>query len=150
VALDGLDELWAVAERQVPGWWSLSLRLPGSADSPVSFTISRGHRGRPDLRAQLTLDRASGEVVTWEPYSSQSRGRRLRTWMRWMHTGEAGGLLGQTLAGIASAGAVVLVWTGFALAWRRFFPRRRRAAVRSEGNESHLFKQRPGALEENL
>jgi len=130
VTLDGLDELWAAAERQVPGWQTLSLRVPDSADGPVSFTLSRGHRGRPDLRAQLTLDRASREVVTWEPYASQSRGRRLRTWLRWLHTGEAGGFLGQTLAGLASAGAAVLVWTGFALAWRRFFPRGRRAGAR--------------------
>ena len=27
-------------------------------------------------------------------------------------------------AGLASAGAVLLVWTGFALAWRRFFFKR--------------------------
>jgi catecholate siderophore receptor len=107
IDLDGLDELWARAERQVPGWRSLTMRLPASADAPVAFTIARGDRGRPDLRAQLTLDRRSGAVVSWEPFASQSRGRRLRAWRRWVHTG-----------------AAVLVWTGFALAWRRFFPRR--------------------------
>ncbi|HKI01519.1 MAG TPA: PepSY-associated TM helix domain-containing protein [Thermoanaerobaculia bacterium] len=121
VPLDGLDELWAVAERQMPGWRSLTLRLPGSPEDPVTFSILQGDRGRPDLRAQLTLDRASGEIVKWEPYASQSLGRRLRSWPRWVHTGEAGGIAGQTLAGLASAGAAVLVWTGIALAWRRFF-----------------------------
>jgi hypothetical protein len=30
------------------------------------------------------------------------------------------GLAGQTVAGLVSAAACVLVWTGFALAWRRF------------------------------
>jgi uncharacterized iron-regulated membrane protein len=44
----------------------------------------------------------------------------LRTWLRFIHTGEAGGFVGQTIAGIASAGACVLVWTGLALSWRRF------------------------------
>ncbi|HYG61641.1 MAG TPA: PepSY-associated TM helix domain-containing protein [Thermoanaerobaculia bacterium] len=122
--LQGLDPLWARAERQVADWQTLSLRLPESADAPVTFTINRGHRGRPDLRSQLTLDRARGEVVTWEPFASQSLGRRLRTWTRWIHTGEAGGVLGQTLAGIASAAGAVLVWTGFALAWRRLVPKR--------------------------
>jgi uncharacterized iron-regulated membrane protein len=123
-ALEGLDGLWARAERQAADWQSLSVRLPDSADAPVTFTISRGHRGRPDLRSQLTLDRASGEVTKWEPFASQSLGRRLRSWTRWVHTGEAGGFLGQTLAGIASAAGAVLVWTGFALAWRRFFPKK--------------------------
>jgi uncharacterized iron-regulated membrane protein len=123
-ALAGLDPLWARAEQQVPDWQSLSVRLSGEAGDPVTFTINSGHRGRPDLRSQLTLDRASGEVVKWEPFASQSLGRRIRSWTRWIHTGEAGGFIGQTLAGIASAAGAVLVWTGFALAWRRFFPKK--------------------------
>jgi uncharacterized iron-regulated membrane protein len=122
VPLDGLDRLWVLAERQVPGWRSITLRLPTEADAPMTFTIYRGHRARPDLRGQLTADRERGEIVRWEPYSSQSRGQKLRAWSRWVHTGEAGGFLGQTVAGIASAGGVMLVWTGLSLAWRRFFP----------------------------
>jgi uncharacterized iron-regulated membrane protein len=54
-------------------------------------------------------------------------GRRLRAWVRPLHTGEAGGLPGQTIALVASAGGGVLVWTGLALAWRRFRTWRRRA-----------------------
>jgi len=123
VPFDGLDALWGQAEQRVAGWRSISARLPPSVEAPVTFTILRGGRGRPDLRAQLTLDRASGAVVTWQPYASQGWGRKTRAWMRWLHTGEAGGVLGQTLAGLASAGAGVLVWTGIALSWRRFFSR---------------------------
>jgi uncharacterized iron-regulated membrane protein len=119
--LAGLDGLWAVAERKVAGWRSITLRLPEEADAPMTFTILKGSRARPDLRAQLTLDRQTREVVKWEPYSRQSSGRRARSWLRWLHTGEAGGFLGQTLAALASAGATVLVWTGLAMAWRRFF-----------------------------
>jgi uncharacterized iron-regulated membrane protein len=95
----------------------------------VAFTILGGQRGRPDLRAQLTLDRATGEVQKWEPYSQQSRGRKLRGWLRWVHTGEAGGWPGQAVALVASAGAVLLVWTGWAMSWRRFFPRRSRGGA---------------------
>jgi uncharacterized iron-regulated membrane protein len=124
VRLDGLDRLWTVAEQQVPGWESLAVRLPEEAGAPLVFTIASGHRGRPDLRSQLTLER-DGTITSWEPFTSQTPGRRLRSWARWVHTGEAGGLAGQTLAGIASGGAAVLVWTGLALSWRRFFPRRR-------------------------
>jgi uncharacterized iron-regulated membrane protein len=132
VNLEGLDELWAVAEGQVADWQSITLRLPDSPEAPVSFTIARGQRGRADLRAQLTLDRATAETVRWEPYESQGPGRRLRTWSRWVHTGEAGGGAGQTLAGLASAGAAVLVWTGIALAWRRLlaFQLRRKNILR--------------------
>jgi hypothetical protein len=46
-------------------------------------------------------------------------------------------LIGQTIAALASAGGGVLVFTGLALAWRRFwqFVRRHRQACRSEGEE---------------
>jgi hypothetical protein len=40
--------------------------------------------------------------------------------MRFAHTGEVLGIPGQTVAGLVSAGAVVLVWTGIALTLRRF------------------------------
>jgi uncharacterized iron-regulated membrane protein len=43
----------------------------------------------------------------------------MRTWMRFIHTGEAFGFIGQAIAGIASLGGAVLVWTGLALSWRR-------------------------------
>jgi uncharacterized iron-regulated membrane protein len=131
IDLDGLDELWARAEKGAPDWQSISLRLPSSPDAPVSFTILRGRRARPDLRAQLTLDRKTGAVVSWQPYTSQSFDRKARAWMRWLHTGEAGGWIGQTLAGIASAGALALVWTGVALAWRRFFSRKKTLVERT-------------------
>jgi uncharacterized iron-regulated membrane protein len=120
VSFEGLDELWARAEAQLPGWRTVSLRVPEAGAEKVTFTILRGHRGRPDLRSQLTLDRRSGATVTWETYSTQSTGRKLRVWSRWVHTGEAGGWLGQTLAVVVSSGVALLVWTGWAMAWRRF------------------------------
>jgi uncharacterized iron-regulated membrane protein len=119
-SLEGLDPLFAQAESRMADWRSISLRLPGSPDDNLTFTIDAGSGGRPDLRAQLVLDRKTGGVVRWEPYESQSLGRRLRSWMRFVHTGEAGGIVGQTVAGLASAGSALLVWTGLAMAWRRF------------------------------
>src|SRR6266404_5946802 len=86
----------------------------------LTFSIDRGNGGRPDLRSQLTLDRATGEIVRWEAFSSYNSGRRLRAWARFTHTGEAGGLLGQTIAVMASAGAALLVVTGLSLGVRRF------------------------------
>ncbi len=58
--------------------------------------------------------------MKWETFSSNSRGRQLRTILRFAHTGEVLGLPGQTIAGIASAGGAVLVYTGLALSLRRF------------------------------
>jgi uncharacterized iron-regulated membrane protein len=114
-----LDELWTIAAERAPGWNTLSVRF-AAANAPVAFTIDHGNGARPDLKSTLSLDPASAAVVRSEPYESLSRGRQVRAWARYVHTGEAGGFAGQTLAMLASAGAVVLAWTGAALAWSRF------------------------------
>ncbi len=122
----GLDPLWARAERQVPGWVAINARLPQRPDGPVTFLIQEPVGWHPAPRSQLVLDPFTAEVVRWEPFAGQNLGRRLRAWVRPLHTGEAGGPVGQALALGASAGGVVLVWTGVALGWRRFRRWRRR------------------------
>jgi uncharacterized iron-regulated membrane protein len=119
VTLAGLNDLWTRAEQQVPGWRTINLRLPASNGAPVVFAIDRGDGGQPHLRATLTLDRQSGEVVNRESFSDLTPGRRIRNVMRFAHTGEVLGIPGQTVAGLVTLGAVVLVWTGIALALRR-------------------------------
>jgi uncharacterized iron-regulated membrane protein len=118
----GLNLLWTRAEQQISDWQSISLRVPTSADKHVIFTIDRGNGGQPQKRAQLTLDRESGQLVRWEPFSSYTTGRQLRSYLRFAHTGEVAGIIGQTIAGLASAGGMMLVMTGLAMAWRRFRP----------------------------
>jgi uncharacterized iron-regulated membrane protein len=115
-----LETMIVTAAGQMPGWKTISVALP-TPDAPrVVLTVDAGDGGQPHKRATLTLDRRTGDVVRWEPFSSQSPGRRARTWLRFAHTGEVYGLVGQTIAGLLSAGGAVLVWTGLALAWRRF------------------------------
>lgn len=129
--LTGLDRALARARAEVPGWQSMTVRLPPAEDA-ITVSVDRAtRRGRPDLRSQLVVDRATGEVREHEAFAEQSSGRRARAWMRWLHTGEAGGLAGQLVAAFACAAVLLLGWTGFALAWRRFLAwRRRDAAVR--------------------
>jgi uncharacterized iron-regulated membrane protein len=118
-----LDRLWTVAvanaAQVAPGWQSISLRLPLPAKGPVTFALDRGNGARPDKRSQLLLDPTSGSVVEHKTYAKQTSGQRARAWLRFIHTGEAGGMTGQLVAALASAAAVVLVWTGIALALRR-------------------------------
>ncbi|MCS7024181.1 MAG: PepSY domain-containing protein [Bryobacteraceae bacterium] len=114
----GLDQACRLAEQLVPAWESMSWRAaPGPR---LSLTIAGSHRGRVDLRSTLTVDRASGQVVQHETFDRLTRGRQWRLWLRFIHTGEALGFAGQTIAGVVSAGAAVLVWTGLALTLRRF------------------------------
>lgn len=114
-----IDRLWGIAAQRVPDWQRISLRFGNSPSAPLTFSIEQGQRGRPDLRSQLTLDPNTGQEVRWERFSSFNLGRRLRSWARFIHTGEAGGLPGQVIGALACLGATILVWTGFALGWRR-------------------------------
>jgi uncharacterized iron-regulated membrane protein len=116
----------------VTDWRTITVRIPSSPSAPVVFAIDRGDGGQPQLRSTLTLDRRAGDVVSAEDFSSQTPARQVRSLMRFAHTGEVLGLAGQTVAGLASGGGVVLVWTGLALAWRRFRAWRRRSAPASE------------------
>jgi uncharacterized iron-regulated membrane protein len=119
-SLEGLNNLWSRAEQRVDGWRTINVRVPDSNRAPVVFAIDKGDGGQPQHRSTLTLDRATGEVVSYEAFGDQSLGRRLRSISRFAHTGEVLGIPGQTIAGLATAGSVVLVWTGLALAWRRW------------------------------
>lgn len=119
-----LNDAFALAEKQSAGWKTISMRIPASDNTPLSVTIDRGNGARPDLRETITIARATGEIEKRETYDSYNAPRKIRLWVRWLHTGEAAGFVGQTVAGIASAAGALLVWTGFALAWRRFFKRK--------------------------
>ncbi|HEX7150897.1 MAG TPA: PepSY-associated TM helix domain-containing protein [Thermoanaerobaculia bacterium] len=131
-----LDAVWRAAQpelaRTMPDWKSVTFRLPVPAKGEVSLTVDAGNGARPDKRATLIIDSQTQRITRWETYAAQEGGRKARAWLRWIHTGEAGGLPGQIVAAVASAAAVVLVWTGIALALRRFTSWRRRRAVRQE------------------
>lgn len=131
----GLNRMMAEAMRQ-PDWQTISFRY-GAGDGPVVFNVDRGI-GVPVQRVTLSLDRATGVVVKRESFEDFNTGRQVRMYSRFLHTGEVLGLPGQTVAGIASAGGVVLVWTGLALAWRRFNLWRHRT-----GNAQEVVEPQP-------
>ena len=118
--VERLGRLLSLAEQQEPAWRTIALRLPANSAAPVSFNIDRGDGGQPHLRSTLTLVRATGAIDTYETFAAQTPARRLRSILRFAHTGEVLGIPGQTIAGLVTAGSVVLVWTGIALSLRRF------------------------------
>jgi uncharacterized iron-regulated membrane protein len=126
-----IDVLVARAAEQHPAWRTIGVRLPASPRGPVALTLDEGDGGQPQKRGTLTLDPKTGLIVKWESQAGATPGRRARSWLRFAHTGEVYGFLGQTVAGLASLGGAVLVWTGIALAFRRLLNWRlwRRVAV---------------------
>lgn len=118
--LAGVDRALAAASQREPSWRTLTVRLPNADSQPVTVAVDTGTGGQPQLRSTLVVNQSSGAIEREERYADQSVGRRARSWLRFAHTGEVYGLVGQTIAGAVSLGGVVLVWTGLALALRRF------------------------------
>ncbi len=119
ISPEAIDALWLRAEAQEKGWTTITMRMPASARAPLTFAIDRGNGGQPQVRSALTVDR-NNRVIRYETFADQKLGARLRSLSRFAHTGEVLGVTGQTIAGLASAGASVLVCTGLALVFRRF------------------------------
>lgn len=115
-----LSDLFAAAQKVEPTWDSISLRMPQKPGGPVNATIQIPHAWHPYPRTLVTLNAETAEVTKADLFSKQNWGVRLRVWTKPIHTGEAGGLIGQILMFLSSAGAVMLVWTGAALSIRRY------------------------------
>src|SRR5690606_26290604 len=94
------------------------------------FTVDEGKYWNIFARSTLTLTTATAEVAKWEPYSDRNSGQQLRLWMRFTHTGESFGFVGQLIGFVACLGGALLVYTGVALSVRRFarWLKRRRTA----------------------
>ena len=131
---DGLDQAWPKAEQQVAGWKSIRIQGSANVNAPFTFAIDRGDGTQPQLRGTLTVNRGTGAVMSWADFSSNSTGQQLRLLARFTHTGESLGVWGQAIAGIATLGGAVMVYTGIALSLRRLFAwrRRRRQQIEQE------------------
>jgi uncharacterized iron-regulated membrane protein len=127
----GYDELMARAAAH-GDWQTLTLTLPSdAAQATVRVAVDRGNGGQPQHRHTLTLDATTGAVAAWAPFSSQTTGQKARSLIRFLHTGEALGIVGQTIAGLVSLTSTLMVWTGLALAWRRLIQPLLRRAVKT-------------------
>lgn len=127
--LGGLNYMWTQIAAQSPGWQMISFRLPAPRTPNASFLVDTANGSRPDKRVLHTVDLRAGKITKTETFADNSKGRQLRMWVKPVHTGEALGLPGQIVAALASTGAAVLVWTGMALSYRRFFGRKGKRPV---------------------
>lgn len=100
-------------------WHSIKLRTNAVPAASTTFVIDRSIGRRPDLAYELTLDSGDASVVEVKRNDDKTPGAKARTFVRFLHTGEVFGFLGQTLAGLASLAGCLLAYTGIALAWRR-------------------------------
>jgi uncharacterized iron-regulated membrane protein len=106
---------------------SIENREPRIENPPApaaTFTVRATDSLPRTANITLTLNPYNGEVLRRTGYAEQAPAQRVRAWTRFLHTGEALGFWGQLVAGLACLGGCFLVYTGFALSWRRFFGQR--------------------------
>lgn len=113
------DALFEQAKNFVPDVRSISLSLP-IKNNEANFGFSEGRYWNLFARSSLTLNAETGETIKFEDYGDQNSGRQLRSWIRFTHTGETGGFVGQLIGFLACIGGAFLVWTGISLSLRRF------------------------------
>ncbi len=112
------QQLLDAARDRISDWRRISLPASARGDSiDVSAELVSDNIRPP--RQIVTLSTTDASVLRVSDPPAQTPGQRARSWIRFVHTGEEYGVIGQTIAGLASLAACFLVYTGFALAWRR-------------------------------
>ncbi len=109
-----IDQAFMQAVSVVGNWRTVSLRLP-SSETALNFTVDQGDGGQPEKRFQVVFDPRSPKVLKRTSFADLPRGQQWRGWVRFAHTGEAGGWWSETLAFATALGATLLSITGLLL-----------------------------------
>lgn len=113
----GLGEAVRQVQALCPDWTRIEMRFTGR--EPLVFRVTTT-AGPSHAEERFVIHRETYALLSRSSFEEQSRGAQWVAWIRDIHTGQAGGLLGETLAVVGAGGLIVLVWTGVALSWQRF------------------------------
>lgn len=131
------DLLLSAVQSEVTAWQTVTFRFAHNPDAtkpqPANFTVREQGTWPRTATTTLQFDPFTAVLLQRDDYDGLSAARKVRAWSRYLHTGEALGGLAQFIAGLASLGGCFLVYTGFALAWRRFFGRDRKPVNTTTG-----------------
>lgn len=109
-----LDRLVNLATQDDRSWNRVSVSLPEPDAGAVRIAVDHGNGVQPSKIRSVTVAR-DGSSVTGSEAAPASAASGARRFIRFLHTGEVYGLIGQTLAGLASLAAALLVYTGACL-----------------------------------
>jgi len=105
-------------ENDYGDWYSMWMEI-GEHPHEARFYIDKSIGHRQELAYSLFFDSRTGQVTDVLRKEDWSMGDQAWGTARFLHTGEYFGIVGQTLAGLASLLACILVYTGFVLGLRR-------------------------------
>ena len=115
----------AALKSAYPDWQSIRFSVAKAPQNVSIYTVDNGNGGEPTKRLSVAVDNVTGEIADTSGFDDYSTYRKIRNWVRFAHTGEYYGVVGQTIAGIASFLACLLVYTGIMLSWRRWKNRKK-------------------------
>jgi uncharacterized iron-regulated membrane protein len=155
------DVLLAAVQKEIPQWKTITFRAAPAESGNAGRGGGRGGNPARTANAQATtftvrdatswprttnvtvaVNPYTGEIVRRAGYAELAPAAQVRAWTRFLHTGEALGFWGQLVAGFACVGGCVLVWTGLALAWRRFFGKSTPAVTADRETEPEIAASR--------
>jgi uncharacterized iron-regulated membrane protein len=114
-----LEALFTIAADQYDHWNKIEVTVPKGAATNARFSIDQGTGGQPHKKYTLTLSRINGDITKIESFADKTPASKVTSYLRWLHTGEAFGMVSQTIAGLVTLALLLMVWTGVALAYRR-------------------------------
>lgn len=121
-----LQARFDVAAKAFPGWQRMSFAGPIEPGKPLKFELDLGNGAQYGKRFEAIIAADGTLLSTVRPFDKRTPASRMRVFIRFLHTGEVYGLIGQTIAGLGSLASLFLVWTGFALSYRRLIRYRRK------------------------
>ncbi len=109
-----------IAERN-PGWCSLVLGGNGTPNKEglLSCTVNFGTPRQRAAVVAMKLDTRSGQISEERRWANDDGSNRARAIARLGHSGEILGTFGQWLGFLSCIAGCAIVYTGFALSWRR-------------------------------
>ncbi|TDY02322.1 UNVERIFIED_CONTAM: putative iron-regulated membrane protein [Lysinibacillus xylanilyticus] len=115
-----LDELFSMAEKEVPQGTLMQVRMPKKVESG-------NHEGAVEFRISNSYDPGNGNVKVWlDQYSGKvvgklnphvNSGLMYQTWHLPLHTGSFGGLFTKVLYAIGGLTPSILMFTGIYMWW---------------------------------
>lgn len=123
------EAMLAPVQDAYPMWEKIGLPLLAPNDAPLNKPISL-NLYLPDYMPNrawmpVDVDPYSGLILRATHLRDRSPGLQARIWIRFLHTGGAFGFWGKVIASLGCFAALVLVYTGFSLSYRRFFNQHR-------------------------
>ncbi len=118
-----LEQVIEPVAKAYPGWESITLEdlTPASgALQPLEIGVTLPDSMPSRAYIPVKSDPYTGAILQAVRFQERSPGLQARIWLRFLHTGAAFGLPGKVIATLATVAAVILVWTGFSLSWRRY------------------------------